>query len=192
MILFEILHSGCKDGSAVKKINCSFTCHSSLQWFPKDIAASRLEPGAAGGQGEALAPRGGMEGLHRRNVLLLSPSVPSWMRSPNNSVVFSQQRRELYRPYLPMGIWKKYEEAKSLSQDQQVGQQQSRNMNIGLLRPMVVSWTLPREHALHSRAGCSAEAQPDNIMYNHFPSYAGAFHLWRLHICPVFNLVLNR
>lgn len=54
-------------------------------------------------QGEALAPHGGMEGLHGKNVLLLSPSVPSWMQSPSNNVVFSQQRRELYRSYSPMG-----------------------------------------------------------------------------------------
>lgn len=54
-------------------------------------------------QGEALAPHGAMEGLHGKNVLLLSSSVPSWMQSPSNDVVFSQQRRELYRSYLLMG-----------------------------------------------------------------------------------------
>lgn len=44
----------------------------------------------------------------------------------------------------------KYEEAKTLSQ---VGQQQSRNTNTGLLRPMVMSWALPRAcFAQQSRA----------------------------------------
>lgn len=71
--------------------------------IPRDTAASWLDPGAAGVQGEALAPHGAMEGLHGKNVLLLSSSVPSWMQSPSNDVVFSQQRRELYRSYLPMG-----------------------------------------------------------------------------------------